>query len=96
MPPYRAGRIPDRIHYLLHLKEAEIQVTPEAIQTLMAATSLPFKRQREKRVQNVELRSALLAVNLEKEGDLLIEVRPSQSGTARPPVLDQRIFRWRS
>src|ERR1043165_6246625 len=84
MPPFRAGRIPDRIHYLLHLKEAGIQIQAEAIQRLMEATSLPFQRQREKRVQSVELRPALLALRLEKAGDLVIEVHPSQSGTARP------------
>lgn len=84
MPPLRAGRIPERITYLIHLQEAGIQVQPEAIQTLLQAASLPFKRQREKRVQNVELRSALLAAKLVPPGDLELEVRPSQSGTARP------------
>jgi|SRR5579862_2786626 len=84
MPLLRAGRIPARIRYLIHLREAGIQVTEAAIQTLLMATTLPFQRQREKRVQNVELRSALLGAKLLPEGDLELEVRPSQSGTARP------------
>ena len=100
MPALRAGRIPDRIHYLLHLQEAEIQIPPMAIQTLLQATTLPYQRQREKRLQSVDLRPALLALNLvtqpqqqlqpgqppqaELLPDLELEVRPSQSGSARP------------
>lgn len=84
MPLNRQGRIPERIHYLIHLREAAIQIPTQTIQTLMAATTLPFQRQREKRVQSVDLRPALLAVRTTPEGDLEIEVRPSQNGTARP------------
>jgi radical SAM-linked protein len=85
MPPNKAGRIPERIHYLLHLQEAGIQTpTTEMIQALMQATTLPYKRQREKRVQSVDLRPALLALNPVPPGDLELEVRPSQSGSARP------------
>lgn len=84
MPPNRAGQIPDRIHYLVHLREAQIQIQPETIPTLLAATTLPFQRQREKRLQSVDLRPALLAVRTTPEGDLELEVHPSQSGTARP------------
>jgi radical SAM-linked protein len=95
MPALRAGRIPDRIHYLLHLQEAGIQVLTTAIQTLLQATTLPYQRQREKRLQSVDLRPALLALNLvtpqpnqvpqpDQAYDLELEVRPSQSGSARP------------
>jgi radical SAM-linked protein len=83
MPPNRAGRIPERILYLLHLQEAEIRIRPERIQALLQATTIPFQRQREKRIQSVELRPALLSASL-KMGDLELEVRPSQSGSARP------------
>ncbi|MEI6236589.1 MAG: TIGR03936 family radical SAM-associated protein [Planctomycetota bacterium] len=100
MPANRAGRIPERIHYLLHLHEAAIHVTPEAIQTLLQAPTLPYQRQREKRLQSVDLRLALLEINRvmpqephlpvqmapaeAMEHDLEIAVRPSQSGSARP------------
>ena len=92
MPPFRAGRIPDRIQYLLHLQEAEILIPETRIQALLQATTLPFQRQREKRVQSVDLRLALLSLNLatpnplqpDQARDLELAVRPSQSGSARP------------
>ena len=59
MPPFRAGRIPERIQYLLHLVEAGITIPPGAIQTLLQAQTLPFQRQREVRLQSVDLRPAL-------------------------------------
>jgi radical SAM-linked protein len=83
MPLLRAGRIPERVIYLLHLHEAGIQLPPESLVKLLEAATLPFQRPREKRVQNVDLRPALSALKLSM-GDLEIEVRPSQSGTARP------------
>jgi radical SAM-linked protein len=84
MPLFRAGRIPDKIHYQLHLQEAGILIHPLKLQALLETTTLPFLRQREKRLQSVDLRPALLAAKLEPQGDLLLEVRPSQNGTARP------------
>ena len=94
MPPLRAGRIPDRIHYLLHLREAGIQIPTTAIPALLQAATLPYQRQREKRVQSVDLRLALLELNhvtppdqpeaANPLPDLELVVRPSQNGSARP------------
>lgn len=84
MPPFKAGRIPDRISYQIHLQEAGMTVPAEKIQALLQMTTLPFQRQREKRLQSVELRHAILTLKTLPEGDLELEVRPSQSGTARP------------
>ena len=84
LPPRKAGQTPLAIQYHLHLKEAGIHLQPESLQKMLAAKSLPFDRPRENRLQKVELRPALLDLKLEEAGDLLVEVRPSQSGSARP------------
>lgn len=83
LPPLRAMRTPVRLRYRLHLKEAGIQVPPQALRTLLEAQSLPFLRPREKHVQKVDLRPALLCVEAE-DGDLLVDVKPSPKGSARP------------
>ena len=84
MPPFRAGRIAERIQYLLHLVEAGIQVPPERLPALLEAATLPFQRQRETHLQSVDLRPALLDLRIVTPGDLELFVRPSQSGSARP------------
>jgi radical SAM-linked protein len=83
LPPRRMGQVPKLIRYRLHLKEAAVQIDPQEIPKLLAATTLPFQRPREKHLQNVDLRPALLDLR-EDEGDLLADVRPSQKGSARP------------
>jgi radical SAM-linked protein len=84
LPPRKMGQTPLAILYRLHLTEAGITILPERLTTILKATSLPFDRPRENRLQKVELRPALLDLKLEAQGDLLAEVRPSQSGSARP------------
>jgi radical SAM-linked protein len=84
LPPRRMGQIPRLIRYRLHLREAEITINPEALKGLLAATTLPFQRPREKHLQSVDLRPALLDLRLEDGGDLLADVQPSQKGSARP------------
>ncbi|HYG74084.1 MAG TPA: TIGR03936 family radical SAM-associated protein [Planctomycetota bacterium] len=84
VPPRRAGQIPLRIRYRLHLKEANLEVTPESLKEMLQAPALPFARPREKGTQNVDLRPALLDLNRADDGDLLVDVRPSQKGSARP------------
>jgi len=83
LEPRRAGQIPALIRYLLHLKEAAITLNPADLPRLLQATTLPFDRPREKLVQKVDLRPALLALK-EDAGDLLLDVQPSQKGSARP------------
>jgi radical SAM-linked protein len=83
LPPRRAARTVLKMVYRLHLAETATAVPPEALEKLMAATTLPFGRPREKTVQNVDLRPALLALEI-ADGDLLVTVMPTQQGTARP------------
>jgi len=83
LPPRRAGQIPIRIQYQLHLMEAGIHLDPQTLAPLLAATTLPFERPREKGIQNVDLRPALLDLRIEK-GDLQVDVKPSQKGSVRP------------
>src|ERR1019366_544453 len=49
MPLLRAGRIPERVIYLLHLQEAGLQLPPESLAKLLEAATLPFQRPRENR-----------------------------------------------
>jgi len=84
LPPRRAGQIPLRIQYLLHLTEAGLKVPPDRPVKMLAAETLPFARPREKGIQNVDLRPALLALEIDPAGDLLADVRPSPRGSARP------------
>ncbi len=84
LPPRRAGQIPSRMRYRLHLTEAGIQVAPASLRTLLEAGSLPFQRPREDHIQDVDLRPALLDLSLDPQGDLLVDVKPAQRGSARP------------
>jgi radical SAM-linked protein len=84
LPPRRAGQIPLRILYRLHLVEAGITLAQSQLDGLLEAPALPFERPREKHLQKVDLRPALLALSLEPAGDLLAEVRPSPKGSVRP------------
>ena len=84
LPLRRAARIPIRIRYRLHLKEAEIQVEPLPLQELLRAETLPFSRPREKRIQKVDLKPALLDASAGDEGDLWVDVRPGPKGSVRP------------
>jgi radical SAM-linked protein len=93
MPPRRAGRIPLRIRYRLHLTEAGISVPPARLLELLAATTLPFARPREKGVQDADLRPPLLNLQLDAGGDLLADVRPGPKGSARPLELLSLLLR---
>ncbi len=84
LPPLRAAQIPARIQYRIHLAEAQVQVQPQALESLLKATTLPFERPRENRLQKVNLRPALMALKLDSHRDLLLDVRPGQKGSARP------------
>jgi radical SAM-linked protein len=84
LPPRRAGQIPLRIQYRLHLAEAGMKVLPEQLAKILEAKTLPFARPREKCIQNVDLRPALLDLAIEAAGDLRVDVRPSQKGSVRP------------
>ena len=84
LPPRRAGQTVRRILYRLHLAEAALTVTAAQIQNLLAQTTLPFQRPREKRMQSVELRPALAELKAVDGGDLLAAVSPGPKGSARP------------
>src|SRR6185369_3820759 len=77
LPPRRAGQTPLRIEYRLHLAEAGLKVEAQQTAKLLAATTLPFERPREKGIQSVDLRPALLDLDIEAAGDLLLAVKPS-------------------
>jgi radical SAM-linked protein len=81
--PRRTVRATRRMTYRLHLREAGMVLDPATLPELMKAETIPFGRQREKAIQNVDLRPALLALDI-ADGDLLVAVRPTQQGTARP------------
>jgi len=84
LPPSRTGQTPVRLTFRLHLQEAGIRLDPHSLTRLLAATTLPFARPREKGVQNVDLRPALLDLDLEPSGDLRLDIRPAPRGSARP------------
>jgi hypothetical protein len=84
LPAQRAGQTPALIRYRLHLKEAGIQVAPEAPARLLAQETLPFQRPREKHTQSVDLRPALADIRVDEAGDLIVDVRPAARGSARP------------
>ncbi|HEY3319639.1 MAG TPA: TIGR03936 family radical SAM-associated protein [Planctomycetota bacterium] len=84
LPPRRAGQIPLRIRYRLHLTEAGLQIPAGRVEQIREATSLPFERPREKETQSVDLRPALLALEIEASGDLRLDVQPSPKGSMRP------------
>jgi radical SAM-linked protein len=83
LPPRRASRAVERMTYRVHLAEAGVTLDPALLPELLAKTALPFGRQREKSIQNVDLRPALLALDI-VDGDLLAAVKPTSQGTARP------------
>ena len=84
LPPSRTGQTVLRLLYRIHLKEAALKVQTADLQRVIQAQTLPFARPREKGVQNVDLRPALLSLSLEESGDLLSAVRPVPTGSARP------------
>ena len=84
LPPRRAGQIPIRIQYLLHLVEAAIQLHQHQLDDLLKLPALPFERPREKHLQKVDLKPALLNLSLNPQGNLLVEVKPSPKGSVRP------------
>ena len=84
LPPLRGGQIPILVQYRVHLAQTGLEVTPQRVAVLLEARTLPFARQREKRIQDVDLRLALLNLSLEPNGNLLVEVKPSPKGSTRP------------
>ncbi|MCY3019459.1 MAG: TIGR03936 family radical SAM-associated protein [Planctomycetota bacterium] len=84
LPPTRAGQVPLRILYRLHLHQAALRVPPERLTRLLEAPTLPFARPREKGTQDVDLRPALVSLELDPDGDLMLAVRPGPKGSARP------------
>ena len=84
LPPRRAGQVPRRIQYRLHLKEAGLQVQADRLLALLRAPTLPFRRPRENRIQDVDLRPALRNLELQADGDLLIDITPGRKGSVRP------------
>ena len=84
LPPRRAGQIPIRIKYRIHLQQTQIRIKAQDLEMLLAAKALMFERPRENHLQNVDLRPALERLELEPSGDLLADVKPSPSGSARP------------
>jgi radical SAM-linked protein len=84
LPPRRAGQIPLKLTYRLHLAEAGIAIQPQALRELMEQARLPFDRPRENHIQKVDLRPALERLSLEAAGDLVVEIKPRPEGSARP------------
>jgi len=84
LQPQRAGQVPRRIEYRLHLQEAGILLLPQRLLELMKEPTLPFQREREKHIQSVDLKAALLDLRLDAVGDLIAAVAPGPKGSARP------------
>ena len=84
LPPIRRSRAPVRLRYRLHLAEAEVHLAEERLVQLLNAPTLPFeKRTPGKPVQTRDLKASLLHAELD-DGDLVVDVRPSPQGMARP------------
>ena len=84
LPPTRRSRTPLRLSYRLHLAEAGVRLAEERLAELLKAPTLPFeKRSPGKRTQTRDLKASLLRAELD-DGDLVVDVKPSQQGLARP------------
>jgi radical SAM-linked protein len=84
LPPTRRSRMPVRLRYRVHLTEANIQLDEARLTALLATPTLPFKKQKPgKAVQTRDLKASLVHVALDA-GDLVVEVKPSPQGLARP------------
>jgi radical SAM-linked protein len=84
LPPTRRSQTPVRLRYRLHLAEAEVRLAEEKLAQLLKAPTLPFEKHSPgKPTQIRDLKASLLHAELD-EGDLVVDVRPSQQGLARP------------
>lgn len=84
LPPTRRSRTPVRLRYRLHLAEAQVRLDPAKLAQLLAAETLPHKKQKPgKAAQTRDLRPSLVLAALDAD-DLVVDVRPSPEGLARP------------
>ena len=84
LPPTRRSRTPLRLRYRLHLAEAEARLEEARLLELLNAPTLPFeKRNPRKPTQTRDLKASLLHAELDG-GDLVVDVKPSPQGLARP------------
>lgn len=85
LPPRRSGERPVEMVYRITLPgDAEaLGLTPARIEEFLARREIPFDRPREKRIQRLDLRPSLLAVEIEGP-DVLMRLQPTERGAARP------------
>ena len=89
IPPNPRVRLPLRLEYLIHLKEAGLKLSLEQIQAFLSRPALPYLRLRPdkpplEREKEVDLKPFLLAVEVDAAGDLAVAVNPGANGNARP------------
>ncbi len=84
LPPTRRSRMPVRLRYRVHLAEANIRLDEAKVTMLRATPVLPFmKRRLGKADQARDLKASLVHAVLDA-GDLVVDVKPSPQGLARP------------
>ena len=88
LPPNPRVRLPLRLEYRIHLKEAGISLTAERLSAFLQKDQLPYRRIRPdkpplERERVVDLKPFLASVAV-VDGDLDVAVDPSTGGNARP------------
>ncbi len=85
LPPRRSGERPVEMtyHVIPPSSPAAQGITDERVAELLDSEELLFERQREKRIQRLDLRPSLLSFELDDQV-LVIRLQPTQRGTARP------------
>lgn len=84
LPPTRRSRAPVKLRYRLHLAEAQVALDEEKLEQLRTAETLPCKKTKPgKPAQIRDLKPSLVHVALDA-GDLVVDVKPSPQGLARP------------
>lgn len=88
LPPNPRVRLPLRLEYQIHLKEAGISLTPDHLNAFLAKDRLPYLRVRldkppQERERVVDLKPFLAAAAV-VDGDLAVAVDPGTGGNARP------------
>lgn len=84
LPATRRSRTPVRLRYRVHLNEASICLDETRLAALLATPTLPFRKQKPgKAAQTRDLKASLVCAVLDA-GDLVVDVKPSPQGLARP------------
>jgi radical SAM-linked protein len=85
LPPRRSGQQPVEMTYRVGPPRgaSSLGLSPRDIAGFLDRRELPFDRQRERRLQRLDLRPSIVAVAVEGE-DVVVTLRPTPQGWARP------------